>query len=1087
MRLPNVALAYAVASLVMPLPAQVDTATFLGTVTDPTGAVLVGAQVTAANDLTGFQRSVTTDPDGRYLLPLIPIGDRYRVTVESAGFRTFTQTGIALQLGQNARIDAKMQLGAVADRIEVSAGAPLVDTYSSAGGDVIERRRILELPLNGRNPLQLATLLPGVTRATIRTALDAGNRGANFLNVNGARSNEVDWQLDGVHFAGANNNSGLNLPNPDALNEFKLITNSYSAEYGLYSGAVFKAVTRSGTNEIHGSAWEFLRNDKLNARNFFTPTVPLLRQNQFGASIGFPVIKNRLFGFASYQGLRIRGVGLSTSFPLSSSERQGVFSRTIRDPLTNNPFPNNTIPRERLNPVAQGILQFIPVGPDTAGSQLITTGSRPINGNQWSSKWDYLLSRNDTIQVSMMVDKTTRSNPFGTGPYPGYGFNIEDQFIPLISVNETHTFSPTVINEFRYGRASQEETRTCPSISKTPREFGINMDLAGPKVPPGVNVTGRFGLGAGTNCSWTEGGTNWQLTNHLSWVRSRHNFKFGGEYYFRETHLKHDNNDGATFNFDGSTTGFSAADFVLGELTSVTRSTGSDKRGHSKTGVAFFQDDFKIHPRFTLNLGVRYELLGPFGEVRGLERPEVGIAQIATIRQGMQSKIIPTAHPGLLFPGDVTPDFPKGLPNTVQHNDYKQIQPRVGFAWDPFGNGRTSVRASWGLYSNAPFYDMYQTGQNAPFFLGQTLNRPAGGFADPWRGQQNPFPYKLDLKDPQNARNLFPLRISAYSADEKYRYPRIQTITFNIQREVVRNLSFEAGYVGRIGRHLYETRNLNTAAFIPGDDAQGRPLSTLANIDSRRMRYPNIYQKWNNQESTGNSSYNSLQTTLRYRASRGLTLMSSYTWSKSLDLGQTHNVQGVGHQNGEDPWAEWGPSAWDLAHVWRLSWVYEVPAVFRANGLLRRVLGGWEISGITSVNSAGPFNITTGRDNSLTGNGNDRANVIGDHRLSGGRTRAQRVDQFFNTAAFRPNLNGQFGNMGRNALRGTAFSQTDLGLIKNIPIVERFKVQFRAELYNAFNQVNFNNPNNVATAPTFGRLTSALDPRLVQFGLKLDW
>ncbi len=352
----------------LPLAGQVDTATFLGTVTDPTGAALLGAQVTTANDLTGFQRTVSTGDDGRFLLPLIPIGDKYRITVEHAGFKTFTQTGISLQLGQNARIDVRMQLGAVTERIEVSAGAPLVDTYSSAGGDVIERRRIVELPLNGRNPLQLATLLPGVTRATIRTALDAGNRSANFLNVNGARSNEVDWQLDGVHFAGANNNSGLNLPSPDALNEFRLITNSYSAEYGLYSGAVFKAVTRSGTNELHGSAWEFLRNDKLNARNFFTPTVPILRQNQFGASVGFPVPKNKLFGFASCLGLRIRGVGLSTSFPLTASERQGVFPRAIRDPLTNNPFPNNTIPRERLSSIAQGILQYVPVGPDPAGT-----------------------------------------------------------------------------------------------------------------------------------------------------------------------------------------------------------------------------------------------------------------------------------------------------------------------------------------------------------------------------------------------------------------------------------------------------------------------------------------------------------------------------------------------------------------------------------------------------------------------------------------------------------------------------------------------------------------------------------------------
>lgn len=1074
----------AVAGLLYP---QADTATILGTVTDPTGAALAGAVVTASNELTGIQRSVTSRDDGTYLIPLLAIGERYTVSVEATGFRPFIQTGITLRLNQNARVDASMQLGAVNDRIEVMATVPLVDTYSSAGGDVIERKRIVELPLNGRNPLQLATLLPGVTKSSIRTALDGGNRGANFLNVNGARSNEVDWQLDGVHFAGSNNNSGLNLPSPDALNEFKLITNSYSAEYGLYSGAVFRAVTRSGTNELHGSVWEFLRNDKLNARNFFTPTVPLLRQNQFGASAGFPILRNRLFGFASYQGLRIRGSGLATSTPLSASERQGVFAQTITDPLTRQPFPNNTIPQSRLSPIAQGILEYVPVAPQSGGGNLITTGSRPINVNQWSSKWDWQINSRDSLNVSLMVDRTTRENPFGTGPYPAYGYNLEDQFIPLISIGQTHLFSGNIINEFRYGRASQEETRTCPSISKTPREFGINMDLAGPPVPPGIGVTGRFSLGAGTNCSWTEGGTNWQITDSISWVKGRHSVKFGGEYYFRETHLKHDNNDGASFTFDGSITGNAGADFVLGELVRVNRSSGSDKRGHSKTGIFYVQDDFRILPRLTLNLGLRYELLGPFGEVRGLERPEVGISQNATIRQGLQSTVIPIAHPGLLFVGDVTPDFPNGLPNTVQHNDYKQIQPRIGFAWDVNGNGKTSVRASWGLYSNAPFYDMYQTGQNAPFFLGQTLNRPAGGFADPWLGQFNPFPYHLDLKNPENSRNLFPLNISAYSIDEKYRYPRIQTITFNIQRQVVENLSIEAGFVGRIGRHLYETRNLNTAAYIPGTNAAGQPNSTLANIDSRRIRFPNVFQKWNNQESTGNSSYNSLQVTARYRAARGLTLMSAYTWSKSLDLGQTHSVQGVGHQNGENPWAEWGPSGWDLAHVWRLSWIYETPNVFPDQPVLRRLLGGWELSGITSVNSGGPLNLVTGRDNSLTANGNDRPDVIGDWQLPGGRSRGELVNAWFNTSAFAPNQTGSFGNVGRNALRGPAFVQTDLGMFKNIPIRESFKLQFRAELFNAFNQVNFNNPVGTVTAPNFGRLTSALDPRLVQFGLKLDW
>src|SRR5258708_7307386 len=371
--------------------AQVNSATILGTVTDPTGAAVSGAKVTASNDATGFSRTAQSGSDGAFLIPLLPIGDRYRLTVEAAGFRSFARTGIELQLNQNARIDAQLQLGNISEKVEVSSGAPLVDTYSSEGGEVVEQRRIVELPLNGRNALQLATLLPGVTKAVIKTALDGGNRGANYLNINGSHQNEVDWQMDGIHYAGANNNSGLNLPSPDALQEMKLINDNYSAEYGYFSGAVFRAVTRSGTNQIHGSAWEFLRNDALNARNFFTPTVPILRQNQFGASVGFPMLKNRLFGFVSYQGLRIRGVGLSTTFPPSAAQRQGMFSSSIKDPLSGQPFPGNTLPPSRLDPVSQNLLKYIPLPPSTAGGHLVPTASPPLALNHSTTNLAHLI------------------------------------------------------------------------------------------------------------------------------------------------------------------------------------------------------------------------------------------------------------------------------------------------------------------------------------------------------------------------------------------------------------------------------------------------------------------------------------------------------------------------------------------------------------------------------------------------------------------------------------------------------------------------------------------------------------------------
>ncbi|MCI0628258.1 MAG: Plug and carboxypeptidase regulatory-like domain-containing protein [Acidobacteria bacterium] len=396
------------------------------------------------------------------MIPLLPISSKYKLTIEAPGFKSITRTGIALQLNQNARIDIQLELGDMTETVEVTAGAPLVDTYSSTGGDVVESKRITELPLNGRNPLQLASLLTGVTLSSNPVAITGGNRGANFVSVNGSRTNETDYQIDGMRFAGAYNNSGLNYPSPDALEEFKLITNSYSAEYGFYAGSIFTAVTKSGTNDIHGAAWEFLRNDKLNARNFFSSTVPLLRQNQFGASIGGPILKNRLFGFGSYQGLRIRGTSIASSFPLTALERQGIFSQTITDPRTGQPFPNNTIPANRINPVSAKLLNdIIPVAPSSGGGLLVTEGSNPINVNQFIGKIDYNISSNDKLSSSFLFDKTSFTIPFASGPYPAYGVRDENQRIHTWSINETHTFSPTLLNHFRGGRSFQEEKRGC--------------------------------------------------------------------------------------------------------------------------------------------------------------------------------------------------------------------------------------------------------------------------------------------------------------------------------------------------------------------------------------------------------------------------------------------------------------------------------------------------------------------------------------------------------------------------------------------------------------------------------------------------
>lgn len=1080
---------------------QANTGTILGTVTDPTGAAVATAKVTAVSEATGFARGATTGGDGAFLIPLVPIGDRYKITVEVVGFKQFAQTGIGVLLNQNVRVDAQLELGQVSDIVEVVGSVPLVDTHSSVRGEVIETMRITELPLNGRNPLQLASLITGVTAISTRTTLDAGNRSGNYVSVNGSRLNETDYQLNGVRFAGSYTNSGLNYPNPDALQEFKLITNPNSAEFGNWSGAVFTAVTRSGTNELHGTLFEFLRNDKLNARNFFASRVPTLRQNQFGASAGGRIIRNRAFWFASYQGLRIRNEILASSFPLTGAERQGLITSAtpVVDPATSQPFSRDAagryvIPTNRFNPVSQTLLErFVPPAP--ADGLLITTGSRAVDVGQLTGKIDFNISNRDQLSVSGLYDKTRPNNPFFVGPYPAYGQVKEEQLVHVLSLSETHTFTPNIINEFRFGLSGQEELRT-PQNQVTPEELNIanwnyNYLQNVPFQAPTVSVAGRFGIG-NSGGRWREGGQNFQFTDMLSLQKGRHSMKAGVDLYHREHHLDANIADTGLFTFAGNVSGNPTADFLLGRMTSLLRIRYLNHPGYKAwTKGFFFQDDWKLHPRFTLNFGVRYELLYPFEEYRAENEQQIGwnihgglpVSGGATyVSPNLQSTVLPQTPPGLLFPGDKTPDFPNGIPRGLAKLDKKQIQPRIGFAWDPFGNGRTSIRASFGLFSNANFVDLpAQVSQNLPFLVLQSSFMPSGDLSNPYAGLlvYPPITSQNFLSDPNFFRPFLPAAGYGWSPD--YQMPRIMNMTFNVQRQFGRNLMLEVGYAGKLSRHLSITRDLNTATYIPG-------ASSIGNTDSRRRLAPGVFQKINMQESAGNANFHSFQTSLRYQFANGLTFLSSYTWSHSIDNWSTIGVQCACFQDPHNTSLDRASSDFDRRHVYRLSAIYQLPLFGNSNsGVLRAIGGGWEIAGILNALSGPPINILTGNDASLTAGGADRPNLIGDPYFESGRSRGDKVAQYLSRSAFAVNQPGQFGSLGRNAVTGPGAFTTDLALYKNFAFTESMRLQFRTEFFNAFNQTQLGVPVTTAISPAFMRITSAGDPRLIQFGLKFQF
>jgi len=1100
-----------VLSLALPLTlfAQVNTGTILGTVADPSGAAIANARITATNEDTAFERSTQSLADGSYLIPLLPIGPKYKVVVEAPGFKSFTQSGIELLLNQNVRIDVRVQVGVTTESVQVNGQAPLVDTQSATGGEVVESRRMSELPLNGRNPLQLAGLVPGVSALSTRPTLDLSNRAANYMSINGSRVNETDYQLNGVRFAGSYTNSGLNYPNPDALSEFKLITNPLSAEYGEYAGAVFSAVTKSGTNTFHGNVFEFLRNDALNARNYFSTEVPTLKQNQFGVTAGGRIIKNRLFWFGSYQGFRIRQEALSASFPLNADERNGLITSAtpVLDPDTGNPFPTDAqgrfvIDSSRFSPVTQILLnQYIPTAPP--GGVFQETGSSKIDVNQFSGKIDYDIRASDQLYFSFLTDKTEPSNPFtsccpSTGAsFTGYGSINQTQKVRVFTVSEIHAFRPDLINELRFGFSKQEELNKAvdqvspDSLGMTDWNFNFNPDEH-PQSPTFI-LPGRFQLGALGFGKWREGGRNFQVTDIVSLVKGKHNIKMGVDLYHREHHLDANVGDTGFFIFGGSFTGGNpTAEFLLGKPDTELRIRYLNHPGYRGWTQSFFlQDDWKVTSRLTLNLGVRYELLHPFSEYRAQNeshtvwnpRDPLPISGGGTYLPGAQSTVLPLAPPGLLFPGDKTSRFPDGIPDGLIGLDKSLIEPRIGLAWDPMGDGKTSIRASVGLFSNAQFVDLpAQVSQNLPFLVVQGVFQPPHDLTNPYQG--------LLVFPPVSSGNLVTdpnfftpfLPTAGYGWDPNFRQPRITTMTLNIQRELGKNVAMEVGYVGKLSRHLAITRDINTAQKqIPG------LIPSVSNEPERRLIDGVNFQKIDFEESSGSASYNALQATLRYRNAHGLSLLGAYTYAHSIDTFSTIGVQCACFQNPQDPAADRGSSDFDQRHVFSLSAVYSLPDPFKGtNRAMSLVLGGWEASSIVSAQTGVPFTVFTGTDASLTGAGADRPDLIGNPFFSGGRSRAQQIAGYINPAAFQIN-DGHFGSLGRNTFTNPGLLNFDLGFFKNIPITERTRLQFRAELFNAFNHTHLGSPVNTFVSPAFGQIVSAGDPRLIQFALKFSW
>lgn len=1042
-----------------------------GLVTDESGGVLPGVTILVTNTGTNQSREAVTGSDGLFTVPLLQPGP-YTVKASLSGFRAVLRDGITVTVSDTARVDIRLPVGQLQETVTVSGQAPLVETTNATLGIVVNEKQVTELPLIGRNFTQLGTLIPGVVAPP--TALggqtgDAtpggfGNATGGF-NVNGMRNQSNNFLLDGTSNNDTFNTGFVLRPPPDAIQEFKILTHSFGAEYGRNAGSVVNVVTKSGSNQWEGSLWEFNRDDKLQAKNFFAPVnqaKPNLKQNQFGGAGGGALIQSKLFAFGYYEGYRNTS-GITTNFAvLTEAQRAGSFgSTTIRDPLTGQPFPGNQIPASRIDPTAlRFINDFVPL-PNSGTNRYIASPDVVDNRDQFGLRLDYQLGRNNTVLGRYIRSETTRTSPGFTRP----SSQIALATLQDIMVSDTYLLSPNAINvaRFAYNRIGANPAVTS-GLSNA--DYGINVPQNVPAAAGLANmaVTGFFnGLGDQNQPFIERLNEVFQFTNDFTWIKGQHSFKFGFDMRKEHMVIAFVNRPNGDFSFSGLYTGNAAADFLLGlpnQFRRATANTNQDGSGWLFAGFA--QDEFRLGPRMTVNYGVRYELPLPFVDANDA---------LNSFRPGQQSERFPQAPVGLVYPGD--PGVPRGTYATDKNN----VAPRLGLAWDPTGTGRSSVRAAWGLFFDALAGqgDFFQNGVLAPPFT--PVLELNGTTAAP-----------LSLRNPLGAATGgaagFPPGLIFIGWGEDFTTPYAHHFNVSWQQQLGSRFGSEIGYVGSRGYDLPIFIEVNPSLYTPGQTVPGPRLFPAFSLIRPTF-------------SSARSWYDSLQASLRMQPWHGLSFLASYTLAEATDHVSGLNIGGeprpvlpvtIGDQASVDRALELekGAALFDVRHRFVVSFGYEIPAPAFGGTLGKHVLGGWQLNGIVQGQTGSPVPLTDALGNDLR-NLTLRPDAACDANENAPRT----PEQWFNTSCIvrRPlvTTGDRPGNAGRNTIRGPGFARTDLSIFKNFAIAGRQRLQLRVEAFNAFNQVRFGQPNSQAGNVNFGRITAAEDGRIVQLAVKYSF
>lgn len=1086
--------------------AQAVSGTILGSVTDPSGAAVAGATVTLTHVATGLKRTVVSDESGEYIAPSLPIGT-YNISVEMAGFSKLSLTDVQLGVDQKARIDLALKVGQASETVTIEGTVPLVQTDSSDLSGTIKETQIKNLPLNGRDFVQLTRTLPGVLRGIPGANIDgAGSlawRASASFSANGMRTRDNNFMLDGVD----NNETWLNsvviFPSIDALEEFKVQTSTYSAEFGRSSGGVVNIQIKSGSNQFHGNAFEFLRNDKLDANDFFNNkngrAKPPFKQNQFGGTLGGRIYRDKTFFFGDYQGGRIRDGKTYLSTVPTLKMRDGDFSelnRTIYDPITKTALVGNKMSANQIDPASRKVVDQLYPLPNVAGTK--AANGQIINNflynpvlkredDQFDVKVDQYFSENNHAFVRYSFERTNRFLP-ATLPHGDSGttFGAGTGLIRAqsLAINDTYTITPSWLNEFRFGASRI-------SFKVTSIDAGTN--LANTVGIPGVNITDTAtamsqiqfaqndirNLGANSNQPLLTFLDTFQFFDNVTHTHGAHTLKMGASLTRRRRNIFNVDNIVGNFSFNqnmtsncaGSTgtctldgtTGFGFASFMFGYASSVTRGLMQGTVGERRPEYgAYIQDDWRVNNKLTLNLGLRYDLFVPFVEV--YDRQSNFDTSIGRFIVASENATINGIKVG----------------RALQTTPKKDFAPRIGFAYDVFGKGQTVLRGGYGIFWNNPLTGTSSSKPiNPPFLLSNSLTTTYSPSFKLSAGIPAPPALNPAAVPTGTTRSIF---------DPNFRDGYAQQWNLNVSQQFGRNYALELSYVGSKGTHLVVKQDINQARPVVGvtDSNVNRPFITLA---------PGL-RGLSQVQSRGYSNHNALLVKLSNRLTKGLMFVNSYTFGKTIDI--VSDTEGA-TQNAYDFNRDRAVSDFDIKHTFTSSWTYDLP-IGKGKWLntgdsvvVDKLLGGWQLSGIFLARSGLPFTVNQAQGVQSTGTGN-RPN-----RLSSGVLSNPTIDKWFDLSAFQSPLKadgvtieatGTYGNSGRNILRGPRQVNVDLSLVKVTRFRDRFEHQFKVEFFNAFNHAQFANPGNTIGTASAGVISSLLfgaTARQIQAVMKLSF